>query len=100
MNKLFYNIQKDFPLELGGQLKNPTVAYTTIGKLSPNKDNVVWVFHALTAAANVEDWWNGLVGNGKLFDPEKHFIVCANIRRENKQLCVIFWAVKAVFNWQ
>jgi homoserine O-acetyltransferase len=40
---------------------------------------VVWIFHALTANSDAADWWAGLVGNGKLFDPENYFIVCANM---------------------
>jgi homoserine O-acetyltransferase len=40
---------------------------------------VVWVFHALTANSNPQEWWPGVVGPGALFDPEKYFIVCANM---------------------
>jgi homoserine O-acetyltransferase/O-succinyltransferase len=40
---------------------------------------VIWIFHALTANSNPEEWWPGLVGPGKLFDPAQHFIVCANM---------------------
>lgn len=47
--------------------------------MNPARDNVIWVCHALTANANVADWWSGLVGTGKLFDPEQYFIVCANM---------------------
>lgn len=79
MGKQFFTLENDLTLETGGVLKKPTVAYHTYGKLSENKDNVVWIFHALTAASNVEEWWSGLVGSGKLFNPEKHFIVCANM---------------------
>jgi homoserine acetyltransferase len=38
------------------------VAYHTYGHLNPNGDNVIWVFHALTANSNVPDWWPGLFG--------------------------------------
>ena len=53
--------------------------YSTYGTLSPKHDNVIWICHALTANANAAEWWEGLVGTGKLFDPSVHFIVCANI---------------------
>lgn len=79
MRKKLFTIEGKFDLELGGHLTNPTVAYTTYGELNAKKDNVIWIFHALTAASNVAEWWPGLVGSGKLFDPSKDFIVCANI---------------------
>ncbi len=68
-----------FELETGGILPELEIAYCTSGALNENKDNVVWVCHALTANADAEDWWSGLVGSGKLFNPETHFIICANI---------------------
>jgi homoserine O-acetyltransferase/O-succinyltransferase len=39
----------------------------------------VWICHALTANSEVADWWKGVVGQGCVIDPEKYFIVCANI---------------------
>ena len=77
--KQFYTLPNDLPLESGSVLKTPTVAYNTYGTLNESKDNVVWIFHALTAASNVDEWWEGLVGKGKLFNPGDHYIVCANI---------------------
>jgi homoserine O-acetyltransferase len=56
-----------------------TIAYHTFGKLNAGRDNAIWVCHALTANSNVADWWAGLFGPGNVFDPERHFIVCANI---------------------
>lgn len=78
MNKT-YTYKKTFQLESGRKLSNLQIAYTTLGKLNTAKDNVIWITHALTANANPEEWWNGLVGKGKFFNPEKHFIVCANV---------------------
>lgn len=69
---------KDFPLEGGSSLESITIAFQTFGTLTPEKDNVVWVCHALTANTNVLDWWNGLFGPGHLFDPKDYFIVCVN----------------------
>ncbi len=66
-------------LECGVQLHGYHLAYTTLGTLNKNGDNVVWIFHALTANSNPEEWWPGLVGSGKFFDPGKYFIVCVNM---------------------
>jgi len=55
------------------------IAYCTYGTLNADKSNVVWVCHALTASADAADWWPGVVGTGCVLDPEKYFIVCANI---------------------
>jgi homoserine O-acetyltransferase len=68
-----------FRLESGITLPRYHLAYTVHGKLNERKDNVVWVFHALTANSDPAEWWPGLVGPGKLFDPAVYFIVCVNM---------------------
>ena len=67
-----------FTLESGESLPGFHLAYTTHGKLNAAKDNVVWIFHALTANSNPVEWWPGLVGEGKYLDPAKYFIICVN----------------------
>jgi homoserine O-acetyltransferase len=76
-NKAIFDVP--LPLESGAVLPFFEVAYCTYGTLNAAKDNVVWICHALTANADAADWWDGLVGGGKLFDPQKYFVVCANI---------------------
>ncbi len=68
-----------FTLESGHTLPGYHLAYTTHGVLNKQKDNTVWIFHALTANSDPAEWWPGLVGEGKLFDPSRHFIVCVNM---------------------
>ncbi len=75
----YYHHKASFLLESGTVLEGLQIAYQTYGKLNRQGDNVVWICHALTANAEAADWWNGLVGTGKLFDPEQYFIVCANM---------------------
>jgi homoserine O-acetyltransferase len=77
-NRIFSS-EKPLTLESGYDLPKYHLAYSTYGKLNEAKDNVVWIFHALTANSEPLEWWPGLVGEGKLFDPEKHFIVCVNM---------------------
>jgi len=76
--KIHYHNQP-LVLECGDALPELEIAYTTYGKLSTEKDNVVWVFHALTANADPVEWWPGLVGDGYIINPDEHFIVCANM---------------------
>ncbi len=73
-----FNYSSPFTLESGEVLSGFHLAYTTHGQLNAQKDNVVWIFHALTANSNPLEWWPGLVGEGKYFDPSKYFIICVN----------------------
>lgn len=72
-------IKQAFLLESGESLPELEIAYHTYGRMNERADNVIWVCHALTANSDAEDWWPGLVGAGRFFDPERYFIVCANI---------------------
>lgn len=74
-----YHFNEPFGLEGGDSLPELHIHYTTHGTLSENKDNVVWVCHALTANADPSDWWPGLIGENCLINPDDYFIVCANI---------------------
>ena len=68
-----------FITETGALLPGLEIAYNTYGTLNENADNVIWICHALTANSDVEAWWPGMVGEGLLFDPDRYFIVCANV---------------------
>lgn len=68
-----------FRLEHGDTLDGIDIAYHTYGKLNDRRDNVIWVCHALTANSEVADWWPHTVEAGGFLDPDKWFVVCANI---------------------
>lgn len=55
------------------------IAYHTYGRLNAEKTNVIWVCHALTANSDVADWWPHTVERGCFLDPDRWFVVCANI---------------------
>lgn len=74
-----YNYPSSFVLESGVTLDSLQIAYHTYGSLNDSKNNVIWVCHALTANSDVFDWWSGVFGENDLFNPNDHFIVCANI---------------------
>jgi homoserine O-acetyltransferase/O-succinyltransferase len=77
--KKFFTHNLPYTTESGVVIPKLEIAFHTYGKFDPAKNNVVWVFHALTANSDAADWWSGLIGEGKYFNPEEHFIVCANI---------------------
>ncbi len=72
-------INTPFVLESGAVLPRLEIAYHTYGRLNKAQDNVVWVCHALTGNSDAAAWWDGLIGTGRVFDPEQYFIVCANM---------------------
>jgi homoserine O-acetyltransferase len=90
VKRLTFN--EPFKMECGKTLPKVTVAYETYGKLNSEGANVIMVCHALTGdshASSYSDveyngeiapgWWEGVIGKGKAFDPEKYFIICSNI---------------------
>jgi len=90
-NREFHSVGagRPFALEGGGFLPEVTVAYETWGVLSPKADNAILLCHALTGDSHAfgevgkghrtPGWWNGVVGRGCAIDPDRHFIVCANV---------------------
>ena len=81
---------RDAPLKLdcGVKLGPFTVAYQTYGALNADKSNAVLVCHALSGDQYVASthpttgkpgWWHILVGPGRPLDPDRYFIVCANV---------------------
>lgn len=76
----FFQTSESFNTEVSTGFYHPiTIAYHTYGQLNAAKDNVIWVCHALTANSRVDDWWSGIFGEGKALDPNRSFIVCANV---------------------
>lgn len=70
-----YNLG-DFELEDGGIISNCQIAYSTFGKLNPDKDNTILI----------TTWYSGTSksmeqvyqGEGRALDPAKYFIVIIN----------------------
>lgn len=73
-----YIFPKPFTLESGKELQDLNLCYHSYGELNEAGDNVIWVFHALSANSDVLEWWDGLFGLGKCYDPQRYFIICVN----------------------
>ncbi|MGB3722351.1 MAG: homoserine O-acetyltransferase [Pacificimonas sp.] len=78
----------DLALDSGETLAALDVAYESYGKLNADKSNAVLVCHALTGdqyaasdhpVTGKPGWWTRMIGTGKPLDPERHFIICANV---------------------
>src|SRR3984893_6427842 len=103
----FLDLPKPLALDCGRDLHPIRVAYETYGSLSPARDNVILVCHALSgdahaagitttpAAESTRDgfraderdggssrglgWWDGMIGPGKAFDTDRFFVVSSNL---------------------
>ncbi|MFH0990219.1 MAG: homoserine O-acetyltransferase [bacterium] len=88
---ILFNGNNPLKLESGESLPLVEVAYETYGTLNHEGTNAILLCHALTGnshAANHANclhapgqsgWWDGVIGFGKAFDPQNHFIICSNI---------------------
>ena len=103
----FLDLTNPVALDCGQTLHPIRVAYETYGTLSPARDNVILVCHALSGDAHAagfaktppqestrdgfaaEDrdgdagrglgWWDGMIGPGKAFDTDHFFVVSTNL---------------------
>lgn len=69
-------IPGEFPLEGGDSLREVEVAYRTWGE---PRSEATLICHALTGSADADDWWSGLFGSGRVFDPATDFVIAANV---------------------
>lgn len=51
---------------------------TVYGEPAGDGSNVVLVAHALTGSSAARDWWGGMIGDGRLFDPARWCVVGIN----------------------
>ncbi|CAB4864253.1 MAG: homoserine O-acetyltransferase [Actinobacteria bacterium] len=75
-------------LASGRELAPVEVAFETYGTLSPERDNVVFLCHALTGDAHAaghhgdsseRGWWDNIIGPGRPVDTDRYFVVCPNL---------------------
>lgn len=93
----FADSASPFKLRCGETLESFTLAYEMYGELSPARDNVILLFHALSASQHAagftEDvpglavkwdkecqtgWWDGFIGPGKALDTDRYCVLCVN----------------------
>ncbi|MEX2425352.1 MAG: homoserine O-acetyltransferase [Thermomicrobiaceae bacterium] len=73
--------------EHGQRLDHAEIAYETWGKLSPARDNVILIIHALTGDAHAAShhegdrpgWFEGMIGPGKALDTNRFHVICTNL---------------------
>jgi homoserine O-acetyltransferase len=74
-------------LQSGHVMRDVTIAYRTLGRLAPARDNVVLITHGYTSGPQMidpdtptgEGSWNALVGPGKPVDTDRYFAVAPNM---------------------
>jgi len=87
-DSIIFSSDKPLRLDSGARIEGLEIAYQTYGALNAERSNAILVCHALTGDQHVAGhhpatgkpgWWRSLVGPGLPLDPERHFILCANV---------------------
>ena len=65
--------------EGGAVIDDVSIAVQRWGELSPNRDNVVVVMHALTGDSRVPGWWEGVIGPGAPIDTNRWCALATNV---------------------
>lgn len=68
-----------FRLLTGKVLPEINLRYTIYGKLNKNRDNAVFVPHALSGSSKVFEWWPQLFGREAVFDPAHDCVIGINL---------------------
>ncbi len=81
MNKAdhIFHYAQNFELEAGENLSGFQLKYTTLGQLNRERNNAVWVCHALSGSSDFTDWWKDFFVDGSPYNPQDNFIICANV---------------------
>jgi homoserine O-acetyltransferase/O-succinyltransferase len=75
-------------LDSGEKLEPVTIAYETYGRLNEERSNAILIAHALSGDAHAAGyypgeskpgWWETMIGPGKGFDTNRHFVICSNV---------------------
>ncbi|MDZ7685962.1 MAG: homoserine O-acetyltransferase [Gammaproteobacteria bacterium] len=82
----YHTIEGRFPMEHGGSLVDPVIAFETWGELNFARDNTILLFTGLSpsahAASSKDDpstgWWEQMLGPRRPIDTTKYFVVCIN----------------------
>ena len=72
----FFDLGTDLRVESGTTLTGSRVAYRTWGDPS---NEAILICHALTGSADADEWWEGLFGPSRSFDPGRDFIIASNV---------------------
>jgi homoserine O-acetyltransferase len=103
----YLDLPEPVRLDCGRDLRPVRVAYETYGTLSPQRDNVILVCHALSGDAHAAGfaktppaestrdgfgatdrdgsagkglgWWDGMIGPGKAFDTDRFYVIATNL---------------------
>ncbi|MGJ6979222.1 homoserine O-acetyltransferase MetX [Aestuariimicrobium soli] len=87
-NVRLFDAEHPLVLASGRTLDPVDVAYETYGTLNDDRDNAIYICHALTGDAHAAGWhpgdkrpgwWDNLIGPGRALDTDRWFVVCSNL---------------------